>query len=213
MILDSITIMPLGTSATQPDKRTAIVAAARDEFFAHGYGATAMSAIATKVGGSKTTLWSYFPSKQELFAAVVDDAVERFGAALDVPLEPELPVVEALQRFAEGMMGIIGAHEILELHRIVMGEAGRFPELGTLYFERGPKRGKAKLATYLAAAMADGRVKPGDPQLAARQFAALCQAGLHQDRLWGLVHGDDPARQQRDIDAAIACWTAAWGAA
>jgi TetR/AcrR family transcriptional repressor of mexJK operon len=213
MILDSITFMSAAAPAPSPERRAAIVAVARDEFFAHGYGATAMSAIAAKVGGSKTTLWSYFPSKQELFTAVVDDAVERFGAALDVPLEPELPLKEALQRFAEGMMGIVGAPEILELHRIVMGEAGRFPELGTLYFERGPKRGKAKLATYLAAAMTDGRVRPGDPQLAARQFAVLCQAGLHQDRLWGLVQGDDPARQQRDIDAAIACWTAAWGAA
>jgi TetR/AcrR family transcriptional regulator, mexJK operon transcriptional repressor len=211
MILDSTLVMPpeCPTSA----KRAAFVTAAREEFLAHGYGATAMSAIAAKVGGSKTTLWTYFPSKQELFAAVVDDSVERFGAALDVPLEPELPVTDALRRFAEGMMGIVGTPEILELHRIVMGEAGRFPELGTLYFERGPKRGKAKLAAYLAAAMADGRVKQGDPLIAARQFASLCQAGLHQDRLWGLVQGEDAARQARDIEAAITCWTGAWAKA
>jgi len=202
----------------QPDcpastKRAAFVAAARDQFFAHGYGATAMSAIAAQVGGSKTTLWTYFPSKQDLFAAVVDDAVERFGSALEWPLEADLPVEDALRRFAEGMMGIIGTREILELHRIVLGEAGRFPELGTLFFERGPKRGKAKLAAYLAGAMADGRVKRGDPAVAARQFAALCQAGLHQDRLWGLVQGEDAARQKTDIEAAIACWTGAWVAA
>lgn len=211
MILDSIMLMPpdCPTSA----KRAAIVAAARAQFLAHGYGATAMSTIAAKVGGSKTTLWTYFPSKQELFAAVVDDSVERFGAALDMPLEPDLPVKDALLRFAEGMMSIVGAPEILELHRIVMGEAGRFPELGTLYFERGPKRGKAKLAAYLSAAMADGRVKAGDPFIAARQFASLCQAGLHQDRLWGLTQGNDPARLQNDIDAAITCWTGAWAPA
>jgi TetR/AcrR family transcriptional regulator, mexJK operon transcriptional repressor len=211
MILDSIPIMAPECPSTA--KRAAIVSAARDQFLAHGYGATAMSAIAAKVGGSKTTLWTYFPSKQELFAAVVDDAVERFGAALDVPLEPELPVEDALRRFAEGMMSIVGAPEILELHRIVMGEAGRFPELGTLYFERGPKRGKAKLAAYLTAAMADGRVKPGDPLIAARQFASLCQSGLHQDRLWGLTHGPDPKRLAADIDAAIACWTRGWAPA
>ena len=107
-------------------------------------------------------------------------------------------------------MSIVGAPEILELHRIVMGEAGRFPELGTLYFERGPKRGKTKLAAYLATAMTDGRVRQGDPAIAARQFAALCQAGLHQDRLWGLTHGDDPDRLATDIDAAIAAWLPAW---
>lgn len=191
-------------------KRAAIVAAARVEFFAHGYGATAMSSIAARVGGSKTTLWTYFPSKQALFAAVVDDLLERFAEALDAPLAPDLPVPEALRIFGDGMMGIVGAPESIELHRIVSGEAGRFSELGTLFFERGPKRGKAKLAGYLKIAMADGRVRKGDPALAARQFAALCQAGLHQDRLWGLIDGPDPARLDRDIDAAIVCWTAAW---
>lgn len=208
MILFSITLMMADCPTSA--KRAAIVAAAREEFFAHGYGATAMSAIAARVGGSKTTLWTYFPSKHELFAAVVDDAVERFGAALDVPLSSDLALEDALRSFAQGLMSIVGAPEILELHRIVMGEAGRFPELGTLFFERGPKRGKAKLAAYLATAMADGRVKPGDTQIAARQFASLCQAGLHQDRLWGLVQGNDDARLKADIDAAIACWTAAW---
>ncbi len=154
-----------------------------------------------------------FRSKEELFAAVVDEAVERFGAALDVPLQIDLPLEEALLRFAEGMMGIVGAPEILELHRIVLGEAGRFPELGTLFFERGPKRGKAKLAAFLTVAMADGRVKRGDPLIAARQFASLCQAGLHQDRLWGLTCDPDLERLDTDIAAAISCWTAAWAAA
>ena len=191
-------------------RRAAIVAAAREEFFAHGYGGTAMSAVAARVGGSKTTLWTYFPSKQELFAAVVDDLLERFADALSAPLEAQSSVQDALRIFAHGMMEIVGAPELIELHRIVAGEAGRFPEIGTLFFERGPKRGKAKLASYLSAAMADGRVRQGDAAVAARQFAALCQAGLHQDRIWGLVSGDDPARLAHDIDAAIACWSAAW---
>ncbi|WP_415643018.1 TetR/AcrR family transcriptional regulator [Sphingomonas antarctica] len=200
-------------SSDQPSaKRAAIVGAARTEFFLHGYGATTMSAVAARVGGSKTTLWAYFPSKQELFAAVVDDLVERFGEALDVPLDATLPVSAALRQFAESIMAIVGTPEIIDLHRIVAGEAGRFPELGTLFFERGPKRGKAKLAAYLTTAMADGRVRPGDPMIAARQFAALCQAGLHQDRLWGLVIGNDHARLTADIEAAIACWTRAWAA-
>lgn len=191
-------------------KRAAIVAVARAEFFAHGYGAAAMSSIAARVGGSKTTLWSYFPSKQALFAAVVDDVLERFAEKLAMPLDPALPVRDALRLFGNGMMDIVGAPELIDLHRIVAGEAGRFPELGTLFFERGPKRGKAKLASYLQLAMADGRVRPGDPALAARQFAALCQAGLQQDRIWGLVQNEDPARRAADIESAIACWTAAW---
>ena len=195
-----------------PDRRSAIVDAARAEFFARGYGATTMSAVAARVGGSKTTLWAYFPSKQELFEAVVDDLVGRFGRAIDVPLDPALPVTDALARFGREMMRIVSTPEIIELHRIVAGEAGRFPELGTMFFERGPKRGKAMLAAYLEVAMADGRVRPGDAAVAARQFAALCQAGLHQDRIWGLVTGADPARLEGDIAAAIDSWMRAWAA-
>lgn len=202
--------MPADTAPS--DKRAAIVEAARAEFFAHGYGATTMSAIAARVGGSKTTLWAYFPAKQDVFAAVVDDLVGRFGKAIEVPLDPALPLDQALARFADAMMGIVGTPEIVELHRVVAGEAGRFPELGTLFFERGPKRGKAMLAAYLAVAMEEGRVRSGDPAVAARQFAALCQAGLHQDRIWGLVAGDDQARLNADIAAAIDIFTRAWGA-
>src|SRR3546814_13671240 len=77
-------------------RRKAFVDAARDLFFANGYAGTTMSSIASKVGGSKTTLWTYFPSKEELFAAVVDDIVAHYGDALaiDLPLDepgPDVP--------------------------------------------------------------------------------------------------------------------------
>ena len=58
------------------------MAAARKAFLRDGYGQTSMSSIAADVGGSKTTLWNYFPSKEDLFAAVVDDQVERDLATL-----------------------------------------------------------------------------------------------------------------------------------
>lgn len=169
-----------------------------------------MSTVATRVGGSKSTLWGYFPSKRALLAAVVDDEVERFGAALDVRLGPDLGVAEALRRFGARMIEIINKPEIVKLHRIVIGEAGRVPELGAIYAKRGPRRGTSRLAAYLRVAMRKGHVRKGDADVAAQQFTALCQAGLHQDRLWGRGTGDDPAGQAADLEAAIACWTAAW---
>ena len=45
-----------------------------------------MNAIAAAVGGSKTTLWSYFPSKEELFKAVIDDMAEQYSEALKIDL-------------------------------------------------------------------------------------------------------------------------------
>ncbi len=111
-------------------KRACIVATARAAFFANGYGATSMSSIAASVGGSKTTLWSHFRSKEELFAAVVDDIVERYGAALSIDLPPDASVASTLERFAAALMSTIFSAPIIDLHRLVTGEAGFHPVTG-----------------------------------------------------------------------------------
>ena len=192
-------------------RRQAFVDAARETFFSRGYGDTTMSSIAAAVGGSKTTLWTYFPSKQDIFAAVVDDLVENYGTALDVPLDPEMPLADALRRFGNAMMGIVMSPPIVALQRLVIGEAGRFPELGRLLYERGPKRGKDKLAGHLAFVMANNRMRKGDPERAARQFTYLCQSGCHQPHMLGLTPAPDAAAIANDVEAAIDTFIRAWG--
>ena len=191
-------------------RRSAFVAAAREAFFSHGYAGTTMSSIAATVGGSKTTLWSYFPSKQDLFVAVVDDLIETYGAALEVPMDPDEPVEDALRRFGHGMMHIVLSPPIIALHRLVTGEAGRFPELGPLFFERGPRRGMIKLANYLAEAMQSGRMRSGDAKSAAVQFGAMCQSGCHQQLMLGMIDAPTPAQVSADIEAAIATFLQGW---
>lgn len=207
----SIETIPDGTNSSARDaRRDVIIATARDAFFTHGYAGTAMSAIAAQVGGSKTTLWSHFPSKQDLFVAVIDDLVGRYGQALTMPLEPGEPLEPALRRFAEALMGTILSAPIIALHRVVTGEAARFPELGALFHERGPKRGKERLARFLEAAMAHGHIRRGDPMIAARQFAGLCQSGVFQDSVFGVAGPINPDDVRRDIDAAIDTFLRGW---
>jgi len=191
-------------------RRDAIVAAARHAFFTQGYGSTAMSAIAAAVGGSKTTLWSYFPSKEALFAAVVDDFVDRYGKDMALPIDQTLPLPEALRAFALRLMTIVLNHDILDLHRLVMGEASRFPELSALFYERGPKRGRALLEVYLKQAMADGVIRSDDPARATREFVHLCQAGCYQKALLGLSTNPTAAEIAKDIDWGIETFVRAW---
>ncbi|MFD1842355.1 TetR/AcrR family transcriptional regulator [Sphingomonas qilianensis] len=193
-------------------RRQAFVDAARDGFFANGYGATTMSSIAAKVGGSKTTLWAYFPSKEDLFAAVIDDIVERYSAALRIELDPNDAVEAVLRRFGSALMTTILSEQIIALHRLVIGEALRFPELGVIFYERGPKRGKARLAKFIEGAMADGRLRHGDAMLATRQFTGLCQAGRFHEVLVGIVGFSDAALGQHDVDAAVDSFMRAWAA-
>lgn len=185
--------------------------AARAAFFANGYAATSMSSISAAVGGSKTTLWTYFPSKQDLFAAVVDDVVEHYGRALEVSFVAGEDVGHALRRFGRALLETLHFDPVLSLHRLAIGEAGRFPELGALFHERGAARGKAPLRMFLAAAMERGAIRVGDVEAAIRQFTGMLLAGSPQLRLIGMI--DRPADPQLDeeIEAAVDAFARAWG--
>lgn len=200
----------LPSVSARDQRRDAFVAAARAAFFENGYAGTTMSAISAQVGGSKTTLWSYFPSKEDLFTAVLDDIVEQYGCALAVELRLELPVAEVLEHFAAAMLSTMLSPAIINLHRVVTGEVGRFPELGRLFFERGPKRGKARLADYMQAVMNQGRLRVGDPAIAARQFSAMCQGNSFQLALFG-IETPSPDIVARDITSAVDSFLRAWG--
>ncbi len=213
MILTSIAALPPVAPEPRDPRRMAFVAAAQTAFFQNGYAGTTMSSIAAIVGGSKTTLWAHFPSKQALFAAVVDDIVERYGTALSIDLPPAAPVDETLARFASAMLATILSPPIIDLHRMVTGEAGRFPELAAMFWERGPARGKARLAAYLGAAMTNGRLRIGEPMQAARQFAALCQSGSFQLVVLGLGERPDAKVIARDAADAVDTFMRAWAIA
>lgn len=204
-------MIPNSTQTLRDEKREAFVDAAREAFFDRGYGATSMSAIAAKVGGSKTTLWTHFRSKEELFAAVVDDLVRRYGRALDVRLDPDEDVRDALTRFALALMETIHSEPIMALHRLAIGESGRFPELARMFYERGQARGKALIAAFVAGAMERGKLRAGDPMTAARQLSGMLLNGSPQMHMLNLIAAPAPADMEAEIAAAIDSWMRAWG--
>ena len=213
MIPDSTTEARSAPDDAAAARRQAFVDAARELFFANGYAGTTMSAVAGKVGGSKTTLWSYFPSKEELFAAVADDLVEHYGAALQVELPVDEPVPEVLRRFGYVLISTLLSTPLLSLYRLVVGEAEHFPHLAETFYERGPRRGKARLAAWMGEKMVRGELRIGDPMQAVFHFAGLCQSGIYYHAVLGLPEGRDHSRLSRDIDAAVDTFCRAWGIA
>lgn len=162
-----------------------------------------MSSIAAAVGGSKTTLWSYFPSKQDLFAAVIDDMVERYGEALRLPLPEDGDPAATMRELGHSLMKTLTRPQIIALHRVVTGEAGRFPELGSVLFDRGPARGHARVSAWLAQLMQKGVLRRSDPLMAAKQFVALCQAGQFQQYLIGALKKFDARTIEAEIEQAV----------
>lgn len=144
-----------------------ITAAALAVFAERGFAAARMEDIATRAGVSKAALFTYFPSKAELFRAVLTeraspnlDAVEALLAS-DPPLR--LLLAGALARLA----GLLEQPELRRLARLVIAESGAFPEIGQLWREAVVERALTLLSGAVARAQARGEARDGSPRLIA----------------------------------------------
>jgi hypothetical protein len=100
---------------------------------------------------------------------------------------------------------------ILQLRRLVIGEAGRFPELGHVFYEQGPGRTIAALATVFERLAERGVLQLDDPQLAATQFNWLVMSSpLNQAMFLGKDEPPAPAELNRYADAGVQAFLAAY---
>jgi AcrR family transcriptional regulator len=178
---------PSRREARREARRETILDVAARSFLEHGYAGTTMSGIAAALGGSKGTLWSYFPSKEVLFAAVIDRVTDAFRAQLSLILNPRDGVETALRRFSLEFLRKVTSPEAIALHRLVVGEVSRFPEIGPIFYERAPRQTQQLLAGFLGEAMDTGQLRRDDPLIAARQLTGLCMFGCHQQLLMAVI--------------------------
>lgn len=170
--------------ARKEERRETILEIAKREFLDQGYSGASMSAISAELGGSKGTLWSYFPSKEELFAAVLDHATKEYRSRLADVLKPGEDVGAAVVQFCRGFIAKISSPDGVRLHRLIASEVGRFPEIGDIFYRRAPQPTQQLLAAFFERAMDAGTLRRADPLFAARTLASLC-LGVQQRVMWG----------------------------
>lgn len=189
-----------------------MLSVARAIFFESGYAGTSMSAVAAAIGGSKTTLWRYFSSKEALFSAVVDDLVARYGALIeDVPL-PKGSIRETLTNFGLAVVAVVLNPDVVAAQRLVVGEAGRFPEIGSIFFQKGPGRAEYRLSVFFTREMAAGRIVQLDPTRAAQHFLQMCQANSVNKQMLGLAAHATKSELEADVRDAVDAFLRAYSA-
>lgn len=203
---------PSRREANRQSRREAILDVAAQSFLEQGYAGTTMSAIAATLGGSKGTLWSYFESKDVLFAAVIERVTDAFRAQLSLILKPDDGVEAALRRFCAEFLRKVTSPEAIAIHRLVVGEANRFPEIGRIFYARAPQRTQRLLADFIDGAMARGELRRDDALTAARQLTALVMYGGHQQMLMSLIEALTPEAIQAEVDRAMATFLRAYAA-
>ena len=193
----------------------AIREAAARLFLEKGYQGTSMDEIAAAARISKQTIYTHFPSKEQLFADLVlgnTERVEEFANSLIRTFAEAEGVEDGLRRVARMYARVIVQPEVLQLRRLVLAEAGRFPELARSYHERVPERVYDVLATLLRDLSDAGRLRVDDPQLAGQHLAWLI-VGIPLDRGMFLPPAEVSGGIAIDelADAAVRVFLAAYG--
>jgi TetR/AcrR family transcriptional repressor of mexJK operon len=181
-------------------KRRAILDAATTLFLRDGYQATSMDQIAAEAAVSKQTVYKQFADKQSLFREIVTGTVAQVSdpvAEQVASLRDGTDLAAGLQGLARALLAQVIQPRVMQLRRLVIGEAGRFPELGRLFYDRGPGRTIDALAAAFGDLAARGTLRLQDPQLAAEHFNWLVMS-TPLNRV--MLCGDTELPAQADLD-------------
>ena len=191
-------------------KRQAIVDAAIAEFRAHGFESTSMDKIAATAGVSKRTVYNHFPSKDELFAHMLQQLWSSSAALMDAAYQPGAPLRRQLLDLLGKKMAMLQDSYFLDLARVAIAEAIHSPERAQDMVARLSDKEEA-VTTWLRAAQADGKLRQADPVMAShmlqgqlKTFAFWPQVTLNQPPL-------DAATQDKVVTATVDMFLACYG--
>jgi TetR/AcrR family transcriptional regulator of autoinduction and epiphytic fitness len=129
-------------------KRAAVIGAAIEEFLAAGYDATSMDRIAARASVSKRTVYNHFPSKEALFAAILQQLWESSEAGEAPVYAADAPLRDQLLHHLSKKLTLLNDEAFLSLARVV----------------------------WIRAATEDGRLRTSDPVFASQQLQGLVKA-------------------------------------
>jgi len=184
-----------------------IVQAAYAVFAEKGFAAARLDEIAKRAGISKGALYLYFETKQDIFEAVVKDAVapnieaiEAFALGFPAPFEQLIRMM--IPRVAD----LANQSDMGKVIKMVIGESGNFPEIARIWHDDVIAKGIGLLTRVVARAQERGEVRPGDPRQHALSIASpLLVAVIFRETFVpvGAKPFDIPSLMQQHLDTLL----------
>lgn len=150
-------------------------------FAEKGFAAARLDDIAARAGVSKGALYLYFETKQDLFEAVVRDAISPNIAAVEAAAQAmDLPFAQVSRMLLARAADVMSTSAIGPVAKMVIAESRNFPDLARIWHDAVVSRVLAVITGLIARAQARGEIRPGDPR-----FHALALIGpLLMGVLW-----------------------------
>ncbi|MEV8239852.1 TetR/AcrR family transcriptional regulator [Microbacterium testaceum] len=180
------------TETERAQRRDDILDASVRLFVAEGFEPVTLDRIAAEAHVTKRTIYSYLGDRTDLFLAAVDRLAERTLREADS--------VHELERLATAIVRTLHSDDAVGLHRLVITESRRFPDLAERFYREGPQR----YIDALRAALPD--VDPPRREKLADALFSLLLGEPHRKRLLGLASEPDsewPAAHARGVLALL----------
>ena len=159
-----------------------ILDTALNEFLRHGYGGASMNRIVEECSISKTTLYSRYPSKKDLFRAIIHAQIKSVApATIFQPKGSAISLEDGLKSYANHMLKTSLQGELLGVNRLIFSESHRFPELGEAAVER-TELGIKRIAGFIEECAIDEGIPCKAPEFVAQGFILMIR-GLYTNIL------------------------------
>ncbi len=192
-------------------KRQAILEAAAEVFREVGFERASMSEIRARIGGSKATLYNYFPSKEKLFFEVMHHAkaleLEAIVGALNQDADD---LKQELVHFGQKFLAVLYSPEAISVRRLVIAEA-RHSDVGKLSFERVTVPIEKQVAEFLKREMKRGNLRTADAKTAALHLLGLLESEQLQRVLLGVIESVKPDAISGAVRRAVDAFLSGYG--
>ncbi len=179
-------------------KRAAVIKAATEEFLSRGFEGTSMDRIAESANVSKRTVYDHFPSKDDLFQAIVDEILQRVEEMPVHEYSADEPLDEQLREIGSLFANTITGRQFMKLSKVVIACFIQSPDWAHNTM-KAYDRLRRDMIAFFKAGKKDGRLKISNPERAAAQFCGL----IKEVAFWPeLMAGQKPVTS-RERNAAV----------
>ncbi len=201
------------TRGAATDRRARYLEIAQRLFAEHGFEGTSTDMIVAAAGGSKATLYKYFPSKEAIIGGLIDSVTSRVTQAHPAFRDVSIPIREALTEIGRATLDAVVNPAAVAALRLCLGEVGRFPELARTVWAHGPAKSYENFRGFVSLRCERGELAVDDTQLAAEHFLGTIAGHIQLRVAMGITRAPDGAERARRVESAVETFLARYGAA
>ena len=191
-------------------RRKAIMDAAWSLFLEKGYAAVSVDEIIRASGGSKSTLYKFFGSKEGVLKALVEYFAEGFIREIKLPTEPGQTTRGKLVRIGRYIGKQALSSHAINQYRLAVSSVPNFPDIARLWYDSGPGATFKVMGDYIREETQAGRLKTRDPDRAALFFFGML---IFKDNMTMSIGADPPSAKEMEeiVTEAVEVFMAAYG--